>query len=242
MAGAAVWRGARVVGVLEETARVRTIVLEVPGWPGHSAGQHVDLRLTAEDGYQTERSYSIASAPEDARLALTVERIDGGEVSAYLTRELGVGDELELRGPLGGYFTWRTRDGGPLLLIAHGPGVVPLMAMLRHRAANASTVDARLLVSSRSPAHVFHRDELAILAKGAGLVVHHTFTDPSAGGRPARAVDAQALRTVGPAPTRHPRIFVSGPTGFVGRTADLLVELGHERTTIRVQDFGAIAA
>ena len=242
MAGAAVvWRGANVVGVIEETARARTIVLEVPGWPGHSAGQHVDLRLTAEDGYQTQRSYSIASAPEDARLALTVERIDDGEVSAYLTGELDVGDELELRGPIGGYFTWRIRDGGPLLLIARGSGLVPLMAMLRHRAANASTVDARLLVSSRSRADVFYRDELATLAAGAGLTVHHTFT-PSPGCRPARPVDAQTLRTVGPGRTRRPRIFVSGPTGFVGRAADLLVGLGHEPTTIRVEDFGPTGA
>jgi ferredoxin-NADP reductase len=231
-----------VVGVIEETARARTIVLEVPGWPGHSAGQHVDVRLTAEGGYQTQRSYSIASAPEDARLALTVERIEDGEVSAYLTGELGVGDELELRGPIGGYFTWRTRDGGPLLLIAGGSGLVPLMAMLRHRAANASTVDARLVVSSRSQADVFYRDELATLAAGAGLTVHHTFTQPSPGWRLARAVDAQMLRTVGPAPTRRPRIFVCGPTGFVGRAADLLVGLGHERATIRAEDFGPIGA
>jgi hypothetical protein len=142
---AIVRRGASVAGVIDETARAESIVLDVPGWPGHSAGQHVDVRLTAEDGYQTERSYSIASAPEDARLALTVERIDDGEVSPYLTGELGVGDELELRGPIGGYFTWRARDGGPLLLIAGGSGLVPLMAMLRHRTANASIVDARLL-------------------------------------------------------------------------------------------------
>ena len=231
---AVVWRGAGVVGVIDEAARARTIVLEVPGWPGHSAGQHVDVRLTAEDGYQTQRLYSIVSAPKDARLALTVERIDDGEVSPYLTGELGVGDELELRGPIGGYFTWRTRDGGPLLLIAGGSGLVPLMAMLRHRAANASTVDARLLVSSRSPADVLYRDELATLATATGLTIHHT-----TGWRGlARPIDAGMLRTVGPASMRRPRIFVSGPTAFVGTAADLLVGLGYGWHAIRVQDFG----
>jgi ferredoxin-NADP reductase len=235
-----VWRLATVAGVIEETPRAKTILLDVPGWPGHSAGQHVDVRLTAEDGYQTERSYSIASAPEDARLALTVERIDDGEVSPYLTGELGVGDELELRGPIGGHFTWRARDGGPLLLIAGGSGVVPLMAMLRHRATNASAVDARLLVSARSPEDVFYRAELESLAAGAGLTVHHTFTRQAPAGWSGfcRRVDAEMLCAVGPAPTRRPRIFVCGPTAFVERAADLLITLGHEPATIRTERFG----
>jgi ferredoxin-NADP reductase len=235
-----VWRLATVAGVIEETPRAKTIVLDVPGWQGHSAGQHVDVRLTAEDGYQTERSYSIASAPEDARLALTVERIDDGEVSPYLTGELGVGDALELRGPIGGYFTWRARDGGPLLLIAGGSGLVPLMAMLRHRTANASTVDARLLVSARSAEDVFYRAELERLAAGAGLTVHHTFTREAPAGWSgfSRRVDAEMLCAVGPAPTRHPRIFVCGPTAFVERAADLLIALGHEPATIRTERFG----
>jgi ferredoxin-NADP reductase len=226
--------------VIEETPRAKTILLDVPGWPGHSADQHVDVRLTAEDGYQTERSYSIASAPEDARLALTVERIDDGEVSPYLTGELGVGDELELRGPIGGHFTWRARDSGPLLLIAGGSGVVPLMAMLRHRATNASAVDARLLVSARSPEDVFYRAELESLAAGAGLTVHHTFTRQAPAGWSGfcRRVDAEMLCAVGPAPTRRPRIFVCGPTAFVERAADLLITLGHEPATIRTERFG----
>src|SRR3954468_18597998 len=144
------WRLAALTDVILETPRAKTLVLDAPGWPGHLAGQHVDVRLTAEDGYQTERSYSIASAPEDATLALTVERLDDGEVSPYLTDVLGPGDELELRGPIGGYFVWRSQDGGPLLLVAGGSGLVPLMAMLRHRAARSSTVDTRLLLSARS--------------------------------------------------------------------------------------------
>jgi ferredoxin-NADP reductase len=237
-----VWRVATVRSLIEETPRARTIVLDVPGWPGHAAGQHVDVRLTAEDGYQTERSYSIASPPEDAKLALTVERVDDGEVSPYLTGELRAGDELELRGPIGGPFTWRTDDGGPLLLIADGSGLVPLMAMLRHRAARSSTVDARLLLSTRSLVEVLYRDELMRLAAGGGLAVHHTFTrdPPPAWTGFARRVDADMLSSVGPAPTQRPRIFTSGPTAFVGRTADLLVQLGHEPATIRAEDFGPI--
>jgi ferredoxin-NADP reductase len=145
------WQVATVSRLIEETARAKTIVLDVPGWAGHVAGQNVDVRLTAEDGYQAERSYAIASAPESAKVALTVERIDDGEVSSHLTGALRVADELELRGPIGGPFTWRIDDGGPLLLVADGSGLVPLMAMLRHRAARSSAVDARLLLSTRFP-------------------------------------------------------------------------------------------
>jgi ferredoxin-NADP reductase len=163
---AIVWRVARVTEAIDETPHARTLVLDVPGWPGHVAGQHVDVRLTAEDGYQAQRSYSIASAPEDARLALTVERLDDGEVSPYLTEELRPGDELELRGPIGGHFTWRVEDGGPLLLVAGGSGLVPLMAMLRHHAARESTVDARLLVSARRAEDLLYRDELDELTGG----------------------------------------------------------------------------
>ena len=140
------WRVARVREVVEETASAVTLVLDVDGWPGPGAGQHLDVRLTAEDGYQAQRSYSIASGPEDPRLELTVERIDDGEVSPYLAGVLRAGDEFEVRGPVGGHFTWRVTDGGPLLLVAGGSGLVPLMAMLRHRAAQCSDVDARLLV------------------------------------------------------------------------------------------------
>src|SRR3954447_1049884 len=176
-----VWRVATVTDVLVETPRAKTLVLRVPGWPGHVAGQHVDVRLTAEDGYQAQRSYSIASAPEEGTLMLTVERLDEGEVSLYLTDELRRGDELELRGPIGGYFAWRTTDGGPLLLVAGGSGLVPLMAMLRHRAAQSSAVDTRLLLSTRAIDEVLYRDELANLARSRGLAVHRTFTREAPG-------------------------------------------------------------
>ena len=162
--------------VIEETPHAKTIVLEVPAWRGHVAGQHVDIRLTAEGGYQTERTYSIGSPPEQSTVEPTVERIDDGGGVAYLTEELRFGDELELRGPIGGYFNWRDDDGGPLLLIAGGSGLVPLMAMLRHRAATASTVEARLLLSARSLEDVVYRDELAELAAGDGLATHYTLT------------------------------------------------------------------
>jgi ferredoxin-NADP reductase len=215
-------------------------VLDVPEWPGHVPGQHLDVRLTAEDGYQTERSYSIASAPEDPFVALTVERIDDGEVSPYLTEELGVGDELELRGPFTDYFVWRRADGGPLLLIAGGSGLVPLMAMLRHRAAASSVVDARLLLSARSLEDVLYRGELAKMDTDDGVAVHYTFTrDPPPDWRGfARRIDAEMLGTVGPPPMRRPRIYVCGPTAFVEHAADLLVALGHEPATIRTERFG----
>jgi ferredoxin-NADP reductase len=237
---AVVWRYGTVTGLIDENPQAKTIELEVPGWPRHAAGQHVDIRLTADDGYQAERSYSIASAPEDPRLALTVERLDDGEVSPYLTDELRLGDELELRGPIGGHFTWRADDGGPLLLVAGGSGLVPLMAMLRHRAARSSEVDARLLVSARSLDDALYRDELETLSAAGGVLLHRTFTrEPPVGWTGfARRIDAQMLRAVGPAPAARPRIFVCGPTAFVERADDLLVELGHDPTTIRSERFG----
>src|SRR5918996_3210276 len=163
--GRLTWRRARVIKRLDETPRVKTLVLAVPGWPGHRAGQHVDVRLTAADGYQAQRSYSIASAPDDPdQVALTVERIEDGEVSPYLVDELAEGDQLELRGPIGGYFVWEVEMGGPLLLVGGGSGVCPLMAMIRHRAARGSGVPTRLLYSSRSLEDVIYRAELDRLA------------------------------------------------------------------------------
>jgi ferredoxin-NADP reductase len=235
-----VWRLARVREVVRENDRAHTIVLEVPGWPGHLAGQHVDVRLTAEDGYQAQRSYSIASAPEDPALALTVERIDDGEVSPYLVDELREGDELELRGPVGGWFTWRVEDGGPLLLLAGGSGLVPLMAMLRHRAGRASPVDARVLVSARSVDDLLYGAELARLADRDGVAVHRTLTREQPDGWTgfARRVDASMLAEVGPGAAAAPRVFVCGPTPFVEHVADLLVELGHDPAAIRAERFG----
>lgn len=237
---AVVWRYGTVTALIDENPHARTIELDVPGWPGHTAGQHVDVRLTAEDGYQSQRSYSIGSPPEDPRVALTVERIDDGEVSPYLTGELRMGDELELRGPIGGHFTWRAQDGGPLLLVAGGSGLVPLMAMLRHRAARSSKADTRLLVSARSLEDLLYRSELEALAASDGLALHQTFSREAPKGWTgfARRIDADMLSSVGPGPASRPRIFVCGPTAFVERAAELLVQLGHDPSTIRTERFG----
>jgi ferredoxin-NADP reductase len=234
------WQVAEVVDIVDETPRVKTIAFDVRGWQGHRAGQHVDVRLTAEDGYQAERSYSIASAPENGRVELTVERIDDGEVSPYLAGVLQGGDELELRGPIGGHFTWRVKDGGPLLLVAGGSGLVPLMAMLRHRANQGSELDARLLVSVRTRGDLLYADELAHLSGTPGLAVHTTLTRERPDGWTGfrGRVDAGMLATVGPSPASGPRIFVCGPTPFVEAAADLLVDLGHEPAAIHAERFG----
>ncbi len=234
------WRVGAVREVVTESPGARSILLDVPGWPGHVAGQHVDVRLTAEDGYQAERSYSIASAPEDPRLELTVERIEDGEVSPYLTEELRAGDELELRGPVGGHFTWRVEQGGPLLLVAGGSGLVPLMAMLRHRAARGSDVDARLLVSARSLEDLLYRDELAGLGERGGVRVHRTLTRVRPPGWTGwdRRVDAEMLAAVGPGPAERPLTFVCGPTAFVESVADALISLGHPAGAIHTERFG----
>jgi ferredoxin-NADP reductase len=231
------WRTVTASEVIDETAQARTIVLDVPDWPGHAAGQHVDVRLTAEDGYQAQRSYSIASPPEDQRLALTVERLEDGEVSPYLAGELRAGDEIEIRGPVGGHFTWRVRDGGPLLLIAGGSGLVPLMAMLRHRAAQGSDVEARLLLSARSLDDVFYRDELAGLHD---VAIRYTLTrtQPDGWTGYARRVDVEMLAEIGPAPSERPLVFVCGPTAFVEQVADGLVALGHPPDAIHTERFG----
>jgi ferredoxin-NADP reductase len=233
------WRLADVVGVVDETPRVKTITFDVPGWPGHRAGQHVDVRLTAEDGYQAQRSYSIASAPDGARLELTVERLDDGEVSPYLTDVLRPGDQLELRGPVGGYFVWEPSDGGPLLLVAAGSGIVPLMAMVRLRSAARSEADTRLLFSSRGWDEIIYREELDGLG-GGGLTVVHTLTrsQPSGWTGYARRVDRELLLEVGPAPAERPRAYVCGPTPFVEAVAEALVQLGHEPSAIRTERFG----
>src|ERR687894_1328318 len=181
MAGTAVlgrlnWTLATVVEIVVETPRATSLVLDVPGWPGHRPGQHVDVRLTADDGYQAQRSYSIASAPDGERVELTVDRLADGEVSPYLTDALRPGDKLELRGPIGGYFAWDPADGGPLLLVGGGSGVAPLMAMIRHRAAVGSHVPTRLLSSSRSFEEIIYREELARLAADETLAVVHVLT------------------------------------------------------------------
>jgi len=234
------WRVATVREVVVESPRARTLVLEVPDWPGHRAGQHVDVRLTAEDGYQAQRSYSIASAPELDTLELTVELVDDGEVSPYLVQELRAGDVFEVRGPVGGHFSWAVADGGPLLLVGGGSGLVPLMSMLRHRGARASAVEAHVLASARSEQDALYRDELQGLEPRAGLSVAWTFTrtPPPGWSGYARRVDAAMLADVAPGPGERPLIFVCGPTPFVEAVADLLVDAGHDPRSIHAERFG----
>jgi ferredoxin-NADP reductase len=232
------WRIATVNELQPETADATTLVLDVPDWPGHLAGQHVDVRLTAEDGYQAERSYSIASPPEDSHLALTVETIADGEVSPYLTGELRAGDELELRGPIGGYFTWEVADGGPLLLLGGGSGLAPLMAMLRHRD-DARNVEATALVSARTWDDVLYRNELATVVEN-GVTVRYTLTREQPPGWTGWAgrVNEEMLRASGAEPSRQLRVYICGPTGFVEHVADLLVQLGHNPHDIKTERFG----
>jgi ferredoxin-NADP reductase len=234
--GRLTWHVAEVTDSVTETPTVRTLVLDVPGWPGHRAGQHVDVRLTAEDGYQAERSYSIASAPGDPP-ALTVERLEDGEVSPYLVDEVIAGDRFELRGPIGGYFVWDA-DGSPdpILLVAGGSGIAPLMAMLRHRAEVGSDVPARLLYSSRTLEDVIYREELGRL--GAEVTLTLTREQPPGWTGYARRVDAELLREVSFPPEQSPRVYVCGPTSFVEAVADALVALGHRPGRIRTERFG----
>ena len=220
---------------------MRSLVLDAPDWPGHLAGQHVDIRLTAEDGYQAQRSYSIASAPEDGRLALTVERLGDGEVSPYLTDVLVAGDRLELRGPIGGYFVWDIDDGGPVLLVGGGSGVVPLMAMIRHRAAVGSSVPMRLLYSVRTLGDLIYRDELEELAgRGDGFEAFFTLTREQPEGWPGytRRVDRELLAEIGWPATESPLAYVCGPTGFVEAVASALVESGLPPSHVKTERFG----
>ena len=236
------WRVAEVVGVVTETPRTKSLVLEVPGWEGHRAGQHVDVRLTAPDGYQAQRSYSIASAPEDGRLVLTVDRLEDGEVSPYLTGGRRAGDRPELRGPMGGWLVGGAGAGAPLLGGGGGSGVAPLMAMIRHRAAAGSGVPTRLLLSSRSYEEIIYRKELEELAAGDdGLEVIHTLTRsaPERWSGHRRRIDAQMLEEVGWAPEEGPLIFVCGPTPLVEAAGSALLDLGHDPARVKTERFGA---
>lgn len=238
------WQLATVTRVRDETPTVRSYTLGLSGWPGHRAGQHVDLRLTAEDGYTVERSYSIASEPERAgEIDITVERIEGGEVSAFLHEVVVPGDRLEVRGPIGGYFVWEAGLGGPLLLVAGGSGVVPLMAMARHRARAGSGVAARLLFSSRGPDEIIYAGELDRLAATRdGFEVVHALTrrQPPGWTGYARRIDepmlAEVLKPLGP----ETRAFACGPTSLVETVANGLVRLGLPPDRIRTERFGPI--
>src|ERR687894_935732 len=216
------WRVATVVETRPETPRAKSISLEVPGWEGHRPGQRVDIRLTAPDGYRAQRSYSIASPPENGRVELLVERLDDGEVSPYLTDELRAGDGLELRGPIGGWFAWEAKEGGPLLLVAGGSGIAPLMAMIRHRAAARSDAPTRLLYSSRSREDATYAEELDHLSAGGGtLEVFHTLTRSQPPGWTAysRRIDREMLEEVRWPSDARPLAFVCGPTPLVEAVA-----------------------
>jgi ferredoxin-NADP reductase len=239
------WQIGTVVDTRQETPMVKSFILDLPDWRTHLAGQRVDVRLTAEDGYEVQRSYSIASAPEDKRLMLTIERIEDGEVSPYLTEELRIGDKIELRGPIGGYFVWNARDAknndSPLFLIAGGSGIVPLMAMIRHRANSASKVPTRLLYSSRSFEDVIYREELNHLsASDSSLRVFHTITrqQPENWTGYRRRIDEAMLAETAFHSSQKPLAFACGPTALVEAVATYLLELGYESERIKTERFG----
>jgi ferredoxin-NADP reductase len=216
-------------------------VLDVPDWPGHQPGQHVDVRLTAEDGYQVERSYSIATPVDGTRVTITVERIDDGEVSPYLVDELRIGDKVELRGPIGGYFVWQPSDGGPLFLAAGGSGLVPLMAMVRARVGGGSDVPVRLLVSSRSAEEAIYSRELAAIAehhRDVEVIQTLTRAQPPGWSGYRRRVDREMLADIAWPASDMPRCYICGPTGFVETVAAALVGLGHQPQNIRTERFG----
>jgi ferredoxin-NADP reductase len=239
--GRLTWLLAEVVEILPETPRVKSLVFSVPGWPGHRPGQHVDVRLTAEDGYQAQRSYSVAAPADGGRVVLTVERLEDGEVSPFLVDELAVGDRIELRGPIGGYFVWDGSDGGPLHLVAGGSGVVPLAAMLRHRAGLEQAGPAALLYSARAEGDLIYREELDRLAdEDDALAVAYTLTreQPPDWTGYDRRIDGEMLSEVFGSPDPAATMFVCGPTRFVEVAADGLVGLGYEASRVRTERFG----
>jgi ferredoxin-NADP reductase len=236
--GRLTWQVATVEEIVDETPSVRTIVLDVPDWPGHRAGQHLDVRLTAEDGYRAEREYSIASAPDEP-VAITVERLDDGEVSPYLTEELRAGDGLELRGPIGGYFVWDPEHGGLLLLVAGGSGIVPLRAMLRHRQRSGSDAPVRLLYSARTLGDLIYRRELDEAADGVEVVYTLTREQPPGWTGYARRVDRELLGEAAWPADDGALAFVCGPTSFVETVAAGLVELGYPPARVKTERFGA---
>ncbi len=222
--------------VRDETPTARTLVFDVPGWPGHLPGQHVDVRLTAADGYTAQRSYSLASAADGESIELTVQRVAEGEVSPYLAGVLAAGDAVELRGPVGGWFVWRPAETAPVLLVAGGSGIVPLMAMIRTRRALGSRVPFRLIYSARTPEDVIYAAELR--RPSGGLDVSYVFTRTS----PPRRIGVVDVNTHGWPADFEPECFVCGPTGFVETVADILVALGHEPRRVKTERFGPTGA
>jgi len=235
------WHVGEVIALHDETATARTITLEVADWPAHVAGQHVDVRLTAPDGYSAVRSYSIASGPDsEGRVDLTVERLPNGEVSPYLTQELAVGDRLELRGPIGGWFVWRTHQTEPIQLVAGGSGIVPLMSMIRSRQAAGSAAPFRLLYSVREPEAVFYSDELHALTENEGLSLTYAYTRvaPKDWPRPPGRIDATLITNATWPSDLAPTCYVCGPTSFVEIATSLLIASGHSPERIRTERFG----
>lgn len=235
------WRLAELRDVMVETPRVKSLLLQVAGWQGHRPGQHVDIRLTAEDGYQAQRSYSIASPPEEDLVTLTVERVADGEVSPYLSDDLRAGDRFELRGPIGGYFVWTVATGGPLWLIAGGSGIAPLMAMLRHRARRDSRVPALLLYSSRSLEDVIYRAEIEAMARrdpALRVVTTLTRSQPEGWTGHRGRIGKALLAETGFPPEQNPKIFVCGSTPFVEDVSMHLVDLGYDPLIIKTERFG----
>src|SRR5215475_6487634 len=246
MEGAAVlrrvtWRIAKVVGLHDETPTARTLAFAVRDWPGHVAGQHVDVRLTAPDGYSAVRSYSIASAPSsDGRIEITIERLPNGEVSPYLTQQVMIGDELEVRGPIGRWFVWRPEQATPIQLVAGGSGIVPLMAMIRSHASADSTAPFRLLYSVREPRAIFYRDELRALSnQGDSVVITYAYTrvTPKEWPRPAGRIDAELIAVGTWAPSLRPTSYVCDPTSIVEHATDLLIAAGHDREKVKRERF-----
>jgi ferredoxin-NADP reductase len=238
------WRVATVKETRDETATARTLLLDVPDWPGHLPGQHVAVKLTAQDGYSAQRDYSIAGPPEDGRVELTVQRLDDGEVSSYLAGVAEPGDQFEVRGPIGGWFAWRSADPRPLLLLAGGSGIVPLMSMIRTHAQARSQAPVRLIYSARTPADVIYATELAERARVSPLTVTYLYTRASLSmaDDPPRSytgrLNAKVLAASSFPPQANPAIFACGPSGFVETASDLLVKAGHSPGTIKTERFG----
>jgi ferredoxin-NADP reductase len=236
------WRIGTVAEIRQETPTIRTLVFDIPDWPGHVAGQHIDVRLTAPDGYQAQRSYSIGSAwTDDGKVELTVQRLDDGEVSPYLVDVLEVGDQIELRGPVGGWFVWKPVQTAPVLLIGGGSGVVPLMAMIRQRSLAKTMQPFRLIYSVRTPEDICYADELRQRVRDdGGLDVRYVYTrkTPEGWADPPKRIDVATLNTYGWPPDFGADTFVCGPTSFVETAADILVALGHDPRRIRTERFG----
>ncbi|WP_346433705.1 ferredoxin reductase [Nonomuraea composti] len=232
------WRPAELVAAAAETASARTLRFRVPGWPGHLAGQHVDVRLTAEDGYTAQRSYSMAAPADGDLVELTVETVTDGEVSPYLVEELRVGDQVELRGPVGGWFVWRPESTAPVLLVGGGSGIVPLMSMIRARRQAGSRAPFRLLYSLRDPDRRYYADELRRPDPGLDITYLYTRSAPEHVSRPARRIMLDDLAEGGWPASFEPDCYVCGPTGFVEAAADLLLALGHAPERIRTERFG----